>query len=304
MTPVRAAAILSLVLAITFAGAHLTLAQQTAGGLFPSPFLVEHHIEQRDGDGGLFTGDTVVDHYGGSWIVSERPDGSRMVVDFDRRELTEVWMQRGSYAVLSFGRFAELQRRLRVAEGVNEQAPAEAASAGLRSAKEPRFRFTEPGKQRRSSGDLSTARAKSADRVLHLEVRLEAAEEDAPPVEVWLDPAVRLSTAARHALESFEQEVLAVASTGAVPHSRYIAAARERAGGAFPVRTRRPLDVAGATSEDVVTRLEPVPIFPAELVAIPEGFQRVAHPLESVVAFMEEEAEYAERTRRALEGGD
>ena len=144
MTPVRAAAILSLLLTFAFAGPHVTLAQQSAGGLFPSPFIVEHHIEQRDGEGGLFTGDTVVDHYGGSWIVSERPDGSRMVVDFDRRELTEVWIQRGSYAVLSFGRFAELQRRLRVAEGVNEQTPAKVASADRRSANEPRFRFTEP----------------------------------------------------------------------------------------------------------------------------------------------------------------
>ena len=35
----------------------------------------------------------MTDYYGGTWIVSVRPDGSRLVIDLARRELTEVAQQ-------------------------------------------------------------------------------------------------------------------------------------------------------------------------------------------------------------------
>jgi hypothetical protein len=42
--------------------------------LFPTPFLVEHRVVQTDADGGTFATPPVTDYYGGSWIVSVRPE--------------------------------------------------------------------------------------------------------------------------------------------------------------------------------------------------------------------------------------
>ncbi len=65
---------------------------QDPGGsaLFARPFVVEHRIVQTDPDGSVFETPPVTDTYGGSWIVSSRPDGSRVIVDFARREITTV----------------------------------------------------------------------------------------------------------------------------------------------------------------------------------------------------------------------
>ena len=113
------------------------------GPLFPEAFRVEHHLVQDDGDGSRFVGEAVVDTYGGSWIVSQRPDGSRLIVDFARRELTEVRVDRGVYWTVSFGRFAELRSRLRAAQGLGQveerrrgaaPAPERPAPAGPRRA--------------------------------------------------------------------------------------------------------------------------------------------------------------------------
>lgn len=76
--------------------------------LFPETFRVVHHLEQDDGDGERFVSDSVVDTYGGSWLVSERPDGSRVIVDFTRRELTEVSPARGVFWSVTYDRLAEL----------------------------------------------------------------------------------------------------------------------------------------------------------------------------------------------------
>ncbi len=58
----------------------------------------------------------------------------------------------------------------------------------------------------------------------------------------------------------------------------------------MPVRVKRPLAAAGGTAEDVVTALTPLPAFPQKLLAIGDGFRRVASPLEEMVAFAEDEA--------------
>ena len=52
-------------------------AQDAAGPVFPQPFLVEHQVVQTLPDGDLFATEPVTDYYGGSWIVSQRTDGSR-----------------------------------------------------------------------------------------------------------------------------------------------------------------------------------------------------------------------------------
>lgn len=281
----------------------------TGNQLFPQPFIAEHHIERSGGDGPNFVGETVVDHYGGSWIVSERPDGSRLIIDFDRRQLTEVWTERGSYAVLSFGRMAELQRRLYEADRLPDEVARLEAQESSRSdaeaeVEEPSFVFDEVDSDVVRSGELAAAGTDTGMR--HLRVRLADARtvaDRAQVVEVWVDTAIRLSRSARRELAAFETEVLAATPSAIVAPSRYVAAAREHADGAFPMRTRRRVAASNTVVEDVVTRLEVQESFPAELVAVPDGFQRTPHPLERIVSFMEDEAEYVARARAAVESG-
>ena len=124
-------------------------------------------------------------------------------------------------------------------------------------------------------------------------------------LEVWLDPTVRLEPAALQRLAAFEAEVLSTGpGKGRVEWARALIAARERGAGAFPVRTVRPLPTNGdatraGTLEDVATRLEPIERLPVDLLIVPEGYGRVAHPLEAMVAFAEEEAA---RVRQVMPG--
>ncbi len=294
------------------------------GPLFPQPFRVEHHLVQLDGDGSRFVGQSIVDTYGGSWIVSERPDGSRVIVDLVRREITEVRRAKGSYWTVSFDRLAELQARLQRAQGLSGTArtagddvaaatragtqatvPSPATPAAARSADE--LVVTEvPAAEERASrvgGPTDAAGAALIARagVEHLRVERRDDPEGAG-LDVWLDPSVRLTTAAQAALGALESQVLTArapaaagkASAASSP-SRYLAAARTRAGGAVPIRTVRSLKTSATGAamgsvEDVATRLEPLERFPGELVEIPEGLRRVPHPLEATVRFLEEEA--------------
>jgi hypothetical protein len=311
---------------------------RSAGDLFPQPFVVEHHMVQHDPDGSTFVGEPVVDHYTGSQIISVRPDGSRIVIDLARRELTEVDASRGVYSVIGFDRLAELQRRLAKAErmqvGIVDQAASATGTEGSEAGTdegdtEPDFVIeTVPaGATSPVLGDIDLRKdlSEKAERLLdrkgveRVVVRLKAgdgagsataakaaAEDDSLAVEVWLDPRVRLTAAARQALGSFERDVLAsAAAPDRVPFSRYIAAAREQASGALPIRIVRPAtsDPAKASRsgvvEDIATRLEPEAAISDELRTIPDGCRRQPHVLEGVVAFSEEEAE---RNLRSLRG--
>ena len=243
------------------------------GPLFPEPFQVEHHLVQDDGDGNRFTGEPVVDTYGGSWIVSQRPDGSRLIVDLERREMTEVRPADGTYSTVSFDRFAELQARLRAAQGLaTPEVPKKAAAAASVVVAEA------PGEMRSAAG-LS---AKAGVR------RLRVTQGNSSALEVWVDPSVRLTPAALAAMDALES---AASGRRDDAPGRLVAAARSHAGGAVPVRTVRPLAAPGSQVEDVTTRLERLERFPAELVQIPEGLRRVPHPLEAAVRFLEEDRE-------------
>ena len=78
-----------------------------------------------------------------------------------------------------------------------------------------------------------------------------------------------------------------------------MAAVRDHADGALPLHTRRTAGSALVEDEGCrrETRLE---VFPAELVEVPEGLVKVPHPLEVQAAWLEQEAEHAEKTRRSL----
>jgi hypothetical protein len=302
MTPVRAAAILSLLLTIAFAGPHVTLAQQSAGGLFPSPFLIEHSVIITEPDGESFMSDPVVDHYGGSMIVSERSDGSRLIVDFARRELTEIRPSSGTYTVITFDRFAQLSREYQSLEGppkLKRETEGDGPKITFR------VRENRPGGavKMASAGSLSAAE-ELLDRpeLRRIEVTVETDGEPAasPAVEAWVDSGRRFSPQALDAVEDFELEVLAAATDepGTIP-LKALAAARRHSNGAIPILTARSTRRGGGLVEDVAARIEPLEALPTDLVTIPEGFRRTAHPLELMVAHAEREAEL-----RRLMGGE
>ena len=265
-------ALLGLALAVALA---VGAGAQT-GPLFPEPFRVEHHLVQDDGDGNRFTSEPVVDTYGGSWIVSQRPDGGRLIVDLERREMTEVRTADGTYWTVSFDRFAELQARLRAAHGIPDAAPQKKAAASASSGPV----VTEAPTDLRNASALA-----SKPGVRHLRV---ARQAEGSAMDVWVDPSLRLTPGALAALDALD-----AATSGrredASP-GRLLGAARSHAAGAVPVRTVRPLAAVGQI-EDVATRLEKLERFPGELAQVPEGLRRVPHPLEATVRFLEEDRE-------------
>jgi len=270
------------------------VAQPGSGPLFPEPFRVTHHLVQDDGDGSRFVGEPVVDTYGGSWIVSERPDGSRLIVDLVRRELTEVRAEKGTYWTVSFDRFAELQNRLRAAQGLAPETKKGTGKAAAQPAAE--LVVTEVAANVGITGTARQSAATLADRpgVQRLRVtRKDPLKDTASLLDIWVDPSLRLTPAALGAVASLETTLASpgAADASGVSAGRSLAAARAHANGAFPVRTVRPLAAPGALVEDETTRLERLERFPSELAEIPEGLRRVPHPLEAVVRFLEEDAE-------------
>jgi hypothetical protein len=275
------------------------LPAQVRGKLFPQPFLVEHHLVQTDTDGSVMVGEPVVDRYGGSWLVSERPDGSRLVIELAARTITEIDANAGTYSVITFDQLAELQRRLQRAELEQYGAVAE---AGIDKARpQPRFAVTETSVGEKLATTTGAARRMlERDGVKRLQVRIEdpeaAKSTEALVVDVWVDPAVRLTPAAMEGFEAFDRALAATHKTDEVPFSSYVRAGREHAGGALPIRTRRPSSAVAARAgdasiiEDVVTRIEQLEELPVELVKVPDGFRRVPHLLEQLVAYAEEQA--------------
>jgi hypothetical protein len=264
---------------------------QTSGPLFVPPFEVEHHLVQTDADGTSSTTPEITDYYGGSWIVSVRTDGSRLVVDLARHELTVIRPTVSTYATLGFDRLAEIHRRLRAANGtkpVRADSPLGSGSApravtiGISAIKVERL----PDENDR----LGAVHAAAIDSgVVRLRVTAGTA---ASPIEVWCDPRVRLSGRAQEALAGLEGSILNDGRSVGVTPAAMVAAARSYAQGAFPVRTVRH---TGPTArpvklDDIVTRLAPLDRFPIDLVKVPDGYRRVPHPLEALVAFEDDEA--------------
>ncbi len=261
---------------------------------FPVPFTVEHQVFDGSLGGAPIEGAPVKDSYGGSFLVSERPDGSRTIVDFARREVTEVRPGDGTYWTLSFGRFSDLRRRLREAE--SNSAPA--ASPTRIPAAKPAIRVEEVRESGGSSLRTGLAAKGSVPR------RLRASVEGGATLEAWADPgAPRLTAEGIAALGDFERTVLG-AHDGSAGVADLLDAVRNREAGALIVRTRRVAGdsrTAGADApvvEDVVTRAEPAAALPKALVTIPEGLRRVSSPLEVVVAWAEDEAALRHRGQR------
>ncbi len=261
---------------------------------FPAPFVIEHHLVDASLEGTPVTGETVRDTYGGSFLVSERPDGNRTIVDFARRELTEVRPTEGTYWSLSFGRFAELRKRLVDAE--KTETISEVRTQAAREKRPVRIEEVPDGAEGKARGALSATG--SAGR------RLRASVEGGPALDVWLDvSAPRLTAAGVAVLADFERNVLGAAD-GEVSPADLLEAVRLKEGGALAVRTRRGVGRAEALRDDgpyletVVTKAMPVAALPASLVSVPEGLRRVPSPLEVVVSWAEDEAALRQRGRK------
>jgi hypothetical protein len=276
---------------ILFSG--LSHAQLSPGGLFPRPFVVEHQVIITDSDGSTFAGEPVADHYGGSMIVSVRPDGSRLIVDFARRELTEIRPASGTFAVITFDRMAQLTLDLQLFEG-----PTGDLKRGGR-VPDASFVVTEVASNTAAALatpkaiELATAARGGAAELRRLDVaEIDEAGDLQPVVELWLDSSIRLSAPALDAMENFELQVLGAAAGEAqlVP-LKAVATARRHSGGALPVATARAQGIGAGRFEDVALRVESLDALPIELVTIPEGFDRTPHPLELMVAHADRERE-------------
>lgn len=253
-------------------------AGQTASTpLFPEPFVVEHRVRERASDGSVFETEKVRTTYAYSWLVSERPDKSRMVVDLARGEITEIRPSAGTYWVLTFGQMADLQARLVRAE---QRGPAPAGKSAMAAPVAIRVEEiaddTAPGRRSASLGPSGRGTRR---------FRVSAGER---AVDVWVDPSVKLSTAAQDALDRFSRSVSSPQPDPAPSSTELIVAARRKAGGAFVVRSVRPS--GGGEIEEVVETLAPASSVPRSLLVPEEGLRRVPSPLEIVVSFSEEEA--------------
>lgn len=251
--------------------------------LFPVPFAVEHELIQTDPDGSQFRTDAVTDTYGGSHLVSVRPGGSRVIVDFARREVTEVSVEKSTYWTLSFSQMGDLARRLALAEERPRIAKERPAAALLAATPVVQVEEIDAARERQP---LLAGVPASRGAARHFR----ASVKDGPAADVWVDGTVRLTPAALDALEAFERDVLDAASKDEVPVSSLAAAARRAAGGAVPVRVRRSLGAGRCTADDTARALTPLAAFPQKLLVVGDGFRRVASPLEVMVAFAEEEA--------------
>lgn len=296
-----------LVAGVAFAAALVALpafAQQTAGVLFPAPFLVEHGVVQTDADGTVFATEPVMDYYGGSWIVSERADDSRLVIDFARREITEIRPESASYTVIGFDRMAGLLRELHAIEGGG--APAAKAAVADSDDEGPRLRVVEARVGEEAHLKLASQANPLIERpgVRHLKVLRDDPRtgQTATVLDAWFDPQIRFGRTALEALDGFEAEVLGATSANEKSSpSAALALARGEAG-SLPILTVRSASFDGSGAglvEDSARRVEVLDAFPVDLVSAPEGFRRTPHPLELMVAHAEREAEL----RRLMGGG-
>jgi hypothetical protein len=274
---------LLVVLLLGASAARTRAADAPAAALFPAAFSVEHEVVQTGPGGDTFRTQPVVDTYGGSTLVSVRPGGSRVIVDFAQRTVTEVSVEKSTYWTLTFSQMGDLARRLARAD--ERPLAASVASARASNVAVPQdIRVEDVGDSARetlAAADVPAPRAGAR--------HLRASVANGASADVWVDGTVRLSPSALDALESFEKDALGAAALPGVSPTQLVAAAR-RAAGAVPVRVKRPLSAAGGTVEDAVTSLTPLPAFPQKLLAIGDGFRRVASPLEEMVAFAEDEA--------------
>lgn len=257
---------------------------------FPQPIVVERQVRQSDGTGGApYETPRVKEHYFGNHMAVVRADGTRALVDFERRDYTEVDPKGGTYWSLSFSRLGELRNRLREAES---QAGTRRKQGAETTARVP-IRIQE----------LSTGSGSKARVNVRGTRRLRASVEGtAGWAEAWYDETIPFGEKAIAAIESFETALAGSAKDDPSRTSELVSALRAAGKGAFVVRFERPLAVkdgrAVGMSEDIVLDWKRLEKAPVDLLRIPENLKRVPSPLETLVVFAEEEAELRSRGRK------
>ncbi len=332
MTTPRAILVLSVTAAAAVLTTALTALAQPAktAALFPTPFVVEHYqIDTSQPDVPL-TSEPVIDHYGGNWLISVQGNGSRKILDFAKRELTEVDARSGTYSVVTFGRLGELRARLdramtngastKTASRADAAPKAERPAIVVEELGDMAAQAVAPPRSRAASGSSRAVSASDSHEIAAtMERILETARRDADAkmakrpntrhfraavpggagaLEAWLDTTIRLTPEARAAIESFERDSLGPRGVpGDEPTASELLSAIAKKGDGFPMRTRQQLG-KGAV-DDVATRIEPAASAPTKLLAIPESFRRVPHPLEMIVTMEEEEARFRQAAAEA-----
>lgn len=254
---------------------------------FPQPFMVERQVRQTAPDGGdVFQTAPSKEYYFGNHLAILRSDGTKALVDFEKREYSEIDPKGGTYWTLSFSRLGELRERIRAAEGP-ETKPEK--SATLASKPAVRIEALPPG----GKANLKAQGTR----------RLRASiDGSANWAEATYDDSIPFGEKAIAALESLESAFTGGTKGDPARTGELISALRAAGKGAFMVRFEKPLVVkdglAAGKSEDVVldwSRLEKAPV---EYLRIPENLKRIPSPLETLAVFAEEEAELKNRGRK------
>lgn len=259
--------------------------------LFPQPFLVEHQLVQSDAQSESMVIGPVKDYYGASWVVSLQPDGARTIIDFSRDRMSVVDVAQAQYATISFDRLAELTRRFRLAEYGKQRKMGDLADG---SPIEIEVAQTSARSKSVRLSESSSILRKPSVQGYHVQAIKEGKELGA--LDFWVDSSIHLSPIALDALERLESSMLGHTTQDQEPgFQTLLAEGRRRSGGALVVATSHSL-VFGRTAEqagtmdDVVLRLKALSVFPTDLLEIPANYVRVAHPLETIVNYAEQEA--------------
>jgi hypothetical protein len=273
-------------------------AQTASAVVFPRAFVVEHQRFETTSDGSTFTTDPVTDYYGGSWLVSVRPNGNRVILDFARHEITEVDVAKGSYWTLTFRQMGDLRQRLQRAEERPANEAAQQARSATAAAGKNEIQIREISEKGNTEGRNPLGSSSSGGPgVRHLRVSSKGSAD----VDVWVDPSLPLGPAALTVLEAFENDALGATAHRESRTAGEMVAAARRAAQALPIRTHslslslEERSRGGSSYEDIALRAEPLPALPAKLLKIGDGFRRVSSPLEVMVAFAEEEAAHRSR---------
>ncbi len=252
--------------------------------VFETPLVVERKVRELGPLGTVeFEAPAVKEYYFGSSLVVVRGGGARAIVDFAKRDYTEVNEKAGTYWSLSFGRMRELRERLAKAEGL----PASERKDPVALASKPAIKIEELG-----SGKPGLL---GSPGVRHLRASVEGTRIQA---EAWFDPSVRFGALAVEGLQAFDDAVGAGDGSRLADLSRALRAAGN---GAFMTSSRRPVMVRDSVQdrimEETASHLERLDASPVHLLKLPENLKRVPAPLESLVLFAEEEAALQGRGR-------
>lgn len=254
---------------------------------FPQPFSVERQVRQIAPESGeTFQTPPATEYYFGNHLAIVRANGTKALIDFERREYTEVDLKRGTYWTLTFSRLGELRERIRAAENPEGQPEKSATLASKPDVKIDQL----PAAGKPNLKTTGTRRLRAS------------IDGGANWAEATYDDSIPFGEKAVAALETLDSAFTGGPKADPTRTAELISALRSAGQGAFVVRFEKPLSVRGGRalgkSEDIVLDWKRLEKAPVEQLRIPENHKRIPSPLETVAVFAEEEAELKSRGRR------